>query len=128
FIGAGTALLLGFILMSISVLRSMLVLLVMTTVVSAVALWYTAPVEVLLQPAVFGLLLAIVAALINGTSRKRKETKLLTMSAPSDFIPPPSFSERIHPSEVDPEDITAVRPGSEIVDKPVSSSEAGANR
>ncbi|WP_339729881.1 hypothetical protein [uncultured Gimesia sp.] len=128
FIGAGTALLLGFLLMSISVLRSALVLLVMMTAVSAVALWYAAPVEVLLQPAVFGLLLAVVAALINGTSRKRRESKLLTLSAPSDFIPPPSYSERIRPSEVDPEDITAVRPGSEVVDNPVSSSEAGANR
>ncbi|MCA9019930.1 MAG: hypothetical protein KDA74_07315, partial [Planctomycetaceae bacterium] len=128
FIGAGTALLLGFILMSISALRSALVLLLMVTAVSAVALWYTAPVEVLLQPAVFGLLLAVVAAMINGTSRKRRESKLLTMSAPSDFIPPPSIAERIRPSEVDPEDITAVRPGSEVVEKPVSSSEAGANR
>ncbi len=128
FIGAGTALLLGFILMSISVLRSALVLLLMITAVSAVALWYTAPVEILLQPAVFGLLLAVVAAMINGTSRKRRESKLLTMAAPSDFIPPPSISERIRPSEVDPEDITAVRPGSEVVEKPVSSSEAGANR
>ncbi|WP_232107367.1 hypothetical protein [Gimesia alba] len=128
FIGAGTALLLGFILMSISALRSALVLLVMMTAVSTVALWYAAPVEVLLQPAVFGLLLAVVAALINGTSRKRRESKLLTLSAPSDFIPPPSYSERIRPSEVDPEDITAVRPGSEVVDKPVSSSEAGASR
>lgn len=128
FIGAGTALLLGFILMSISVLRSALVLLVMMTAVSAVALWYAAPVEVLLQPAVFGLLLAVVAALINGASRKRRDTKLLTLSAPSDFIPSPSYSERIRPSEVDPEDITAVRPGSEVVENPVSSSEAGANR
>lgn len=128
FIGAGTSLLLGFILMSISPLRSVLVLLIMMTAVSAVALWYTAPVEVLLQPAVFGLLLAIVAALINGSSRKRRESKLLTLSTPSDFIPPPSYSDRIQPSEVDPEDITAVRPGSEVVDKPVSSSEAGANR
>lgn len=128
FIGAGTALLLGFILMSISPLRSVLVLLIMMTAVSAVALWYAAPVEVLLQPAIFGLLLAVVAALINGTSRKRRESKLLTMSAHSDFIPPTSYSERIQPSEVDPEDITAVRPGSEVVDKPVSSSEAGANR
>ncbi|QDU11768.1 hypothetical protein [Gimesia aquarii] len=128
FIGAGTSLLLGFILMSISPLRSVLVLLIMMTAVSAVALWYTAPVEVLLQPAIFGLLLAVVAALINGTSRKRRESKLLAMSAHSDFIPPPSYSERIQPSEVDPEDITAVRPGSELIDKPVSSSEAGANR
>ncbi len=128
FIGAGTSLLLGFILMSISPLRSALVLLTMMTAVSAVALWYAAPVEVLLQPAVFGLLLAIVAALINGTSRKRRETKLLTLSAPSDFIQPPAYSERIQPSEVDPEDITAVRPGSEVIDKPVSSSEAGAKR
>ncbi|QDV49191.1 hypothetical protein Enr17x_12080 [Gimesia fumaroli] len=128
FIGAGTALLLGFILMSISALRSALILLVMMTAVSTVALWYAAPVEVLLQPAVFGLLLAVVAALINGTSRKRRESKMLSLSAPSDFIPPPSYSDRIRPSEVDPEDITAVRPGSEVVDNPVSSSEAGASR
>tara|TARA_R110002111_G_scaffold168038_1_gene233886 strand:- start:188749 stop:192159 length:3411 start_codon:yes stop_codon:yes gene_type:complete len=128
FIGAGTSLLLGFILMSISPLRSALVLLTMMTAVSAVALWYAAPVEVLLQPAVFGLLLAIVAALINGSSRKRRETKMMTLSAPSDFITPPAYSERIQPSEVDPEDITAVRPGSEVIEKPVSSSEAGAKR
>ncbi|WP_298864569.1 hypothetical protein [uncultured Gimesia sp.] len=126
FIGAGTSLLLGFILMSISPLRSVLMLLIIMTAVSAVALWYAAPVEVLLQPAVFGLLLAIIAAFINGSSRKRRESKQLTLSAPSDFIPPPSYSERIQPSEVDPEDITAVRPGSELIEKPVSSSEAGA--
>ncbi len=128
FIGAGISLLLGFIIMSISPLRSVLTLLIMMTAVSAVALWYPAPVEVLLQPAAFGLLLAVIAALINGTSRKRREAKLLSMSVPSDYIPPPTFSERIQPSEVDPEDITAVRPGSEIVENPVSSSEAGANR
>ena len=128
FIGAGTSLLLGFILMSISPLRSVLVLLIMMTAVSAVALWYASPVEVLLQPAVFGLLLAIVAAFINGSSRKRRESKQLTLSPTSDFIPPPTHSERIQPSEVDPEDITAVRPGSEVIEKPVSSSEAGAQR
>jgi len=128
FIGAGTSLLLGFILMSISPLRSVLVILIMMTAVSAVALWYAAPVEVLLQPAVFGLLLAIVAAFINGSSRKRRESKQLTLSTPSDFIPPPTYSERIQPSEVDPEDITAVRPGSELIEKSVSSSEAGVQR
>lgn len=128
FIGAGTSLLLGFILMSISPLRSVLVLLIMMTAVSAVALFYPAPVEVLLQPAAFGLLLAIVAAFINGSSRKRRESKQLTLSAPSDFIPPPTYPERIHASEVDSEDITAVRPGSEVVENPVSSSEAGAQR
>ncbi|MFK7777438.1 MAG: hypothetical protein QM501_04875 [Gimesia sp.] len=125
FIGAGTSLLLGFILMSISPLRSVLVILIMMTAVSAVALWYAAPVEVLLQPAVFGLLLAIVAAFINGSSRKRRESKQLTLSAHSDFIPPPTYSERIQPSEVDSEDITAVRPGSDVIEKSVSSSEAG---
>ncbi|MBT4865892.1 MAG: hypothetical protein HON53_12370 [Planctomycetaceae bacterium] len=81
--------------------------------VSAVALWFPAPVELLLQPAVLGLLLAVVAASINSGLRREKQVPVLTLSSPGDFnarLSSLSSVESVPVRGPGSEDPTVVRP------------------
>jgi hypothetical protein len=48
-------------------------------------LWYSEPVKVLLQPAVLGAAMAVVAAVIDRVGRRELTTPKVTLSSPSDF-------------------------------------------
>jgi hypothetical protein len=85
FLGAGLSLAAGFVLLYLPLTRNVLTFLFVAFSVSIVSLWFPAPVEVLLQPAVLGLMLAIVAAFINSMLRREKQVPVLTLSSPSDF-------------------------------------------
>jgi hypothetical protein len=84
--GAGFSLLLGFLLIRIPATRHILTFLVVTFTVSMSALWFAEPVKVLLQPAVLGTAMAIVAALIDRAGRSTDAPPLVVLSSPSDFI------------------------------------------
>jgi len=83
-----------------------LTVLILGFVVSLAALWFLEPIQLLLQPAILGLLLAIAAALIDAFFRRRRSSTILTLSSPSDFVlaptstssveSPPSYEQ--HPS------------------------------
>ena len=88
FVGAGLALAVGFVLLKVPATRNVFSLLLLTFVVALVALWYMEPVQVLLQPALLGLLLAVVAALIEGGLKRQRAGAVLTLSSPSDFVGP----------------------------------------
>jgi len=104
--GAGLSLALGFVLLKIPVTRNVLTVLILGFVVSLAALWFLEPIQLLLQPAILGLLLAIAAALIDAFFRRRRSSTILTLSSPSDFVlaptstssveSPPSYEQ--HPS------------------------------
>jgi hypothetical protein len=80
---------------------------------SAIALWFPAPVQLLLQPAVLGLLLAVVAASINSALLQEKRVPVLTLSSPSDFnarLSSLSSVESVPARGPGSEDPTVVRP------------------
>lgn len=84
--GAGIALAVGFILLRIPATRHMLTFLGLGCGMAVLALWRPEPVQLLLQPALFGLLLAIVAAILESRSRRSQQASLVTLSSPDDFL------------------------------------------
>jgi hypothetical protein len=126
--GAGLALAVGFLLMKVPLTRNVLSALAAAFIVAAASVWYTAPVQLLLQPALLGLLLAIAAVLIDATVKREKSPAVLTLPSPSDFGSQPglpSTIERSRHSHVEAEEQTAVRPVPHAPPEPVSSSDSG---
>ena len=83
--GAGLALLLGFVLIRIPATRHVLTFLVVGFAMALTALWYAEPVKVLLQPAILGAAMAVIAAMIDRVGRRPAQSPLVTLSSPSDF-------------------------------------------
>ena len=83
--GAGLALLLGFVLIRMPATRHVLTFLVVGFLMSLTALWFSEPVKVLLQPAILGAVMAVVAAIIDRVGRREPQTPLVTLTSPSDF-------------------------------------------
>lgn len=83
--GAGLALLLGFVLIRMPATRHVLTFLVVGFLMSLLALWFSEPVKVLLQPAILGAAMAVVAAIIDRVGRRESQTPLVTLTSPSDF-------------------------------------------
>ena len=84
-LGAGLTLAMGFLFWSLPVTRNMLALLLIAFGVSLLSLWFLEPIQLLLQPAVLGAALAILASLIDIKSRRP------TLSAfPASVMPIPA--------------------------------------
>jgi hypothetical protein len=90
-LGAGLTLLLGFIMTRVPALRGPLPVLFLGFALSVVGLWYPDPLELLLQPALLGLLLALIASRFGGKKAKRTnglEPRLELVSQTSSNITP----------------------------------------
>ena len=83
--GAGLALLLGFLLIRMPATRHVMTFLVVGFAMALTALWFSEPVKVLLQPAILGGSMAVIAALIDRVGRRERQMPLMTLSSPSDF-------------------------------------------
>lgn len=83
--GAGLALVLGFLLIRLPVTRHVLTFLAVGFLMALTALWFAEPVKVLLQPAILGAAMAVVAAIIDRVGRREPQTPMVTLSSPSDF-------------------------------------------
>ena len=84
--GAGLALLLGFLLIRIPATRHVLTFLVVGFIMSLAALWFAEPVKVLLQPAILGAAMAVIAAIIDRVGRRQPQSPMVTLSSPSNFF------------------------------------------
>ncbi len=93
--GAGLALAFGLALLRIPATRHVLTILVVGFGLSLAGLWHLEAVQLLLQPAVFGLVLASVASVIESRVKRRQRASLVTFSSPSDFLVPGSSREEI---------------------------------
>lgn len=93
--GAGLALAFGLTLLRIPATRHVLTILVVGFGLSLAGLWHLEAVQLLLQPAVFGLVLAIAASVIESRVKRRQRASLVTFSSPSDFLVPGSSREEI---------------------------------
>ena len=119
-LGAGLTLAVGFVLVKIPSSRNVLSLISLLFVVAVLGVFFPAPMSLLAQPAVLGLALAIMAALID-RRLKRSVENVLTFGPPSDLSRPSSPAEIV--VEVDPgsEEPTAVRKAPPSPREPVSS-------
>jgi hypothetical protein len=84
--GAGFALAIGFILLRIPATRHVLTFLSLGFVLAATALWQPEPVQLLVQPAIFGMLLAIGASILENRTRRSHQASLVTLTSPDDFL------------------------------------------
>jgi hypothetical protein len=130
FLGAGLSLAAGFVLLYVPLTRNVLTFLFIAFAVSAIALWFPAPVQLLLQPAVLGLLLAVVAASINSVLRREKRVPVLTLSSPSDLnarLSSLSSAESAPVRGPGSEDPTVVRPAVAPDREAMTASESGSH-
>lgn len=109
-VGAGTALFVGLILVKWPATRHVLTMLAAGFLVSLLGIWFAAPVQVLLQPAVLGLALAIFAAAIDGFLYRRSRSVTVTLTSPSGFITSPSSHPRSPAGAVGSNEFTSLRP------------------
>ena len=83
--GAGTSFLFGFVLLRVRVLRHILTVLTAGLALAAIGLWNAAPLELLMQPMVAGLLFPITAVLIEGWFRRTYGGTVLTLPTAADL-------------------------------------------
>ncbi|NQV23562.1 MAG: hypothetical protein HQ518_04255, partial [Rhodopirellula sp.] len=93
--GAGLTLAIGLVLLRIPATRHVLTVLVVGFGLSLAGLWHLEAVQLLLQPAVFGLILAVIASVIESRVKRRQRASLVTFSSPSDFLVQGSSREEI---------------------------------
>lgn len=109
-IGAGFSLVVGFIMFRLAILRHVLTLLVVGMIVAAFGLWYSAPLELLFQPMLAGLVLSAMAVLLNGWSQRRYYRETLSFEGQGDFPPLNAFGSNFVVRQSDPNDATVHRP------------------
>lgn len=129
FIGAGISLLAAFILIKLPVARTPLTLFLFGFAASIAYLWSAETVRLLLQPALFGLLLAVIAAAVEARIQRRRARFLLAAPSAADFVAtatsPSSIERAIVVPVADPKAPTISRPGSRSGVQPVSASDLG---
>ena len=116
FVGAGLSLLATFVLQRLRFARSLLTLFVFAFAVAICSLWYGEAVRLLLQPALFGFVLALAAALIDARVQKRRSRLTLEPPGAAEFVTAatsPSSIERSLIPAPDPEAPTINRLGSQ---------------
>jgi hypothetical protein len=112
--GAGLALLMGFLLLKIPFTRNVLTVLFVLFAFALCSIWYMEPIQVLLQPAGLGLLLAFAAVLLDGSLKKHRPAHAATLAPPDEYSGSSlSHSPHAYPEGLGSEDPTAVRPGPE---------------
>jgi hypothetical protein len=128
FVGAGLSLLAAFVLLKLPAARTPLTLFLFAFATAVAYLWSPEAVRLLLQPAIFGFLLAVGAAVLDARLQRRRAPFLLTSPSVADFVATatsPSSIERHLVLPADPEAPTINRPGSQSGQQPVSTSERG---
>ena len=83
--GAGISFVFGFVLLRVRVLRHILTVLGAGLILAAIGLWNAAPLELLMQPMIAGLLFPVTAVLIEGWFRKSYGATILTLPTPAEL-------------------------------------------
>jgi hypothetical protein len=120
-IGAGTALLWGLALLWRPALRHAVTFLGIVFLVALIGIWYPAPVQVLLQPALLGVVLALIAAAIEGYLKRNSRGVTVTLASSSGFMTPASSHSRSPVALVGSNDFTSLRPAADTPQSPPQS-------
>lgn len=106
--GAGISFLFGFILLRVRVLRHVLTVLTAGLILAAIGLWNAAPLELLLQPMIAGLLFPVMAVVIEGWFRRSYGATVLTLPTPAELAA--AHGSRSDIEQPDADEITTLRP------------------
>lgn len=124
-ISAGTALSLGWVLLYWPRMRHVLTFLMVAFVVALLAVWFAAPVQVLMQPAGVGVGLAVLAAAIQGFLKRRSRPVTVTLNPASGFMTPASSHVRSPAAAVGSDDFTSLRTPPDAAHAAAQLSESG---
>jgi hypothetical protein len=128
FVGAGLSLLAAFVLLKAPLARTPLTLFVFAFVAAVAYLWSPETVRLFSQPAIFGLIIAAAAAVLDARFQRRRARYLLAAPSAADFVATassPSSIERALVLTSDPEAVTISRPGSHAGQQSLSASHRG---
>lgn len=122
-VGAGFALLLGFIFWNIPATRNVFSLVVIFFLLAAASLYYVEPILLLLQPAIFGVFLALAATVIDSSSRKqhpeRSQMRLDRAPSTPPTAPLPAIPQPTAPSGTELKEDSSLRSMSTHIYRPV---------
>jgi hypothetical protein len=124
-IGAGTALLIGLALLWRPALRHAVTFLGVAFLVALIGIWYPAPVQLLLQPAILGVVLALVAASIESYLKRSSRAVTVTLASSSGFMAPLSSHSRSPAVGVGSNEFTSLCPPPETPQNSGRSSDSG---
>jgi hypothetical protein len=114
--GAGLALLVGFLLLKVPFTRNILTVLFVMFLFALCSVWFMEAIQVLLQPAALGLVLAVVAVLLEGSIKNRRQAHALSMAGSEEYSGSAlGRTPRGYPEPIGSEDPTAVRPSPDAV-------------
>ncbi|WP_397569682.1 hypothetical protein [Schlesneria sp. T3-172] len=109
FFGAGFSLVVGFILLRLVVLRHVMTVLLLSLVIATFGLWYSAPLELLVQPMIAGLIFPATAVLLDSWIRRRSDTGILSFENQGEFPPIQAFGSHHGSRQADPNEVTVHR-------------------
>ena len=112
FFGAGFSLAVGFVMLRLMVLRHVMSLLLTSLIVALVGLWYSAPLELLVQPMIAGLVFPATAVLLESWVRNRNDPGVLSFEGQGEFPPMQAFGSHYNGRLADPNEATVHRPAS----------------
>ncbi len=112
FFGAGFSLAVGFVMLRLMVLRHVMTLLLTSLIVALVGLWYSAPLELLVQPMIAGLVFPATAVLLESWVRNRNDPGVLSFEGQGEFPPMQAFGSHYNGRLADPNEATVHRPAS----------------
>ena len=112
FFGAGFSLAVGFVMLRLMVLRHVMTLLLTSLIVALFGLWYSAPLELLVQPMIAGLVFPATAVLLESWVRNRNDPGVLSFEGQGEFPPMQAFGSHYNGRLADPNEATVHRPAS----------------
>ena len=98
-LGAAVTLVFAFALMKVPVRRQLPLVLLIGFAVAAAAVHFLEPLQLLLQPALLGLGLSVLAVTIDGWNRQPDRGPVLTVPSESGFIQPAGLDEMLQPGD-----------------------------
>jgi hypothetical protein len=123
-LGAGLTWVVSFVLLRIPAARHVLTFLTLALGVAVVALWYFEPVQVLLQPSILGLLLAMIAVTIDNSIRRDQYRRPVTVAPSEVAVGGSSLVRSSAPAAANSSDRTVTRPAPAAAGKTSSVSSA----
>ena len=108
--GAGFSLVVGFIVLRLVVLRHVMTLLLTALLIAVFGLWYSAPLELLVQPMIAGMIFPAIAVMLESWIRRRHDNAVLSFEGQGEFPPMNAFGSHYASRQADPNEATLHRP------------------
>ena len=109
FLGMGFSLAVGFVMLRVVVVRHVMTLLLTGLLVAIFGLWYSAPLELLIQPMIAGLIFPATAVMLESWIRYRNDSAVMSFEGQGEFPPLNAFGSHYGVRQTDPNEATVHR-------------------